>query len=129
MLQCLDEADSLEFAVEKKEVEVGSRKLLIKKGKHTKMENKFLGKKYQGWKVTKVTKVNNGTHKRYTLVKSDGYIERSITLRDNAMTKLDNKTRTVISFIAGKKVQREVFNKMKNNTEKHKVLIKSEKTK
>lgn len=88
------------------------------------MKNKFIGKKYQGWKVVSYKSVNNGTHKRYTLVKSDGRIERKITLRDNAMTALENKTRTVGQFLAGKTIQRETFNKVKNNTERHKILIK-----
>lgn len=80
------------------------------------MASKYLNQTYGKWTVLRESKTKGG-HKRFTLMRktSDG-ANKYITLRDNALTEISRGTRTINSYIYGKKWQRmHKVNEFRNN--------------
>lgn len=58
-----------------------------------KIRSKYVGKVYDGWKVSKCMNADSGNdHKKFKLTKVVSDTKITITLRDNDLTKLANGT-------------------------------------
>ena len=67
--------------------------------------SKFIGKNYNGWKV--VANVNaDRKHKYFFLVEENAKIPGMIIIRDNELTALENKEKTVEDILEAKEKTR-----------------------
>lgn len=65
------------------------------------MNSKYLGNVYSGWKVVGVRSTSGG-HAIFTLAKKRLFTINTLTLRDNELTKLEAKEKTLDEIIEAK---------------------------
>ena len=69
-----------------------------------KLNSKYLGKEFEGWKVVEVTSTTGGHH-IFKLQKTTLFKKQTIKVRDNLLTKLSNNLIKIDDVLKGKEFQ------------------------